>query len=86
MALARAVVNHPSILLADEPTGNLDSENSEIVLAMLQKLNGELGQTIAMITHNREAADYSMRIRMKDGQICSASIVESQNRQEVFTK
>ncbi len=87
VALARAVVNHPSILLADEPTGNLDSENSEIVLAMLQKLNGELGQTIAMITHNREAADYSMRIlRMKDGQICSDSTIESLDERGVFTK
>ena len=86
VALARAVVNHPSILLADEPTGNLDSENSEIVLTMLQKLNGELGQTIAMITHNREAADYSMRIlRMKDGQICSDSTVESRDEREVFS-
>jgi putative ABC transport system ATP-binding protein len=70
VALARAVVNRPSILLADEPTGNLDSENSEIVLRMLQRLNGELGQTIVMITHNPEAADYSMRtLRMKDGRI-----------------
>ena len=89
VALARAVVNRPSILLADEPTGNLDSENSEIVLAMLQKLNGELGQTIAMITHNPQAADYSMRIlRMKDGQVYSDSVVESHNHheREVFTE
>ncbi len=83
------MVNRPSILLADEPTGNLDSENSEIVLAMLQKLNGELGQTIAMITHNPQAADYSMRIlRMKDGQVYSDSVVESHNHheREVFTE
>jgi putative ABC transport system ATP-binding protein len=72
VALARAVVTSPSILLADEPTGNLDSENSDLVLEMLQRLNRELGQTIVMITHNPEAADYSRRtIRMKDGRICA---------------
>jgi putative ABC transport system ATP-binding protein len=70
VALARAVINNPSILLADEPTGNLDSTNSEAVLEILQKLNREMGQTIVMITHNREAADYSARtIRMKDGRV-----------------
>ncbi len=70
VALARAIINRPSILLADEPTGNLDSGSSGIVLDMLRKLNSELGQTIVMITHSREAADYSERIvRMKDGRI-----------------
>jgi putative ABC transport system ATP-binding protein len=70
VALARAIINSPSILLADEPTGNLDSVSSGIVLDMLQKLNSELGQTIVMITHSREAADYSDRVvRMKDGRI-----------------
>lgn len=70
VALARAVINRPSILLADEPTGNLDSASSDAVLKMLRKLNREMGQTIVMITHNREAADYSERtIRMKDGRI-----------------
>jgi putative ABC transport system ATP-binding protein len=70
VALARAVINRPSILLADEPTGNLDSSSSVMVLDTLQKLNQELGQTIVMITHNREASDYSERtIRMKDGRV-----------------
>jgi putative ABC transport system ATP-binding protein len=70
VALARAIINKPSILLADEPTGNLDSVSSGIVLDMLQRLNSELGQTIVMITHSREAADYSERVvRMKDGRI-----------------
>jgi putative ABC transport system ATP-binding protein len=56
--------------LADEPTGNLDSENSEIVLNMLQKLNREFQQTIVMITHNPEAATVANRtIEMRDGQI-----------------
>jgi len=70
VALARAVVNNPAIILADEPTGNLDSENSEIVLDMFRDLNRELGQTIIMITHNPEAAAVCSRtIRMRDGRV-----------------
>jgi putative ABC transport system ATP-binding protein len=70
VALARALVNQPAIVLADEPTGNLDSENSEIVLKMLRQSNQELGQTILMITHNPEAATYGDRIiHMRDGTI-----------------
>jgi putative ABC transport system ATP-binding protein len=70
VAIARAIVNHPAILLADEPTGNLDTENSEAVLGLLRDLNGRLGQTILMITHNPEAASYGDRIvRMRDGHI-----------------
>src|ERR1700728_1979707 len=70
VAIARAIVNRPAILLADEPTGNLDTENSNAVLAVLRDLNGRLGQTILMITHNPEAAGYGHRIvRMRDGQI-----------------
>ncbi len=52
VAIARAVVNRPKILLADEPTGNLDTENSEVVLNMLKELNRKFGQTILLITHN----------------------------------
>ena len=70
IAIARALVNHPAILLADEPTGNLDTENSEAVLKLLRDLNERLGQTILMITHNPEAAAYGHRvIRMRDGHI-----------------
>ena len=70
VALARAVVNRPSILLADEPTGNLDSENSQIVLDMLQTLNKKHRQTIVMITHDSEAAATASRIlEMRDGRI-----------------
>ena len=70
VALARALINKPSVVLADEPTGNLDSQNSEIVLAMLRRSNQELGQTVLMITHNPEAAKYGDRIiHMRDGQI-----------------
>ncbi len=68
VALARAVINRPAIILADEPTGNLDSENSEVVLNMLKQLNRELNQTIVMITHNPEAAAVASRmIEMRDG-------------------
>ena len=56
MALARALINKPAVVLADEPTGNLDSKNSDVVLSMLRKSNQELGQTVLMITHNPEAA------------------------------
>ncbi len=70
VALARAVVNNPAIILADEPTGNLDTENSEIVLEMFRELNEKFNQTIIMITHNPEAAAVCSRIiRMRDGVI-----------------
>ncbi len=70
VALARALINKPALVLADEPTGNLDSENSEIVLKMLRQTNQELGQTVLMITHNPEAARYGDRIiHMRDGGI-----------------
>ena len=70
VALARAVINRPAIILADEPTGNLDTENSEIVLDMFSELNEKLDQTIIMITHNPEAAAVCSRIiRMRDGHI-----------------
>jgi putative ABC transport system ATP-binding protein len=70
VALARALINKPAIVLADEPTGNLDSKNSEIVLNMLRHSNRELGQTVLMITHNPEAAAYGDRIiHMRDGEI-----------------
>ena len=70
VALARAIVNRPAIILADEPTGNLDSENSAIVLEMFEKLNRQLNQTIVMITHNPEAASVAARtVKMRDGMI-----------------
>ena len=70
VAIARAIVNQPAILLADEPTGNLDTENSKAVLEILADLNRRLGQTILMITHNPEAAAYGHHIvQMRDGRI-----------------
>lgn len=70
VALARAIVNGPAIILADEPTGNLDTENSAIVLDMFRELNEKFNQTIIMITHNPEAAAACSRtIQMRDGHI-----------------
>ncbi len=70
VALARAIVNGPAIILADEPTGNLDTENSQVVLDMFKELNEKFNQTIIMITHNPEAAAVCSRtIQMRDGHI-----------------
>ncbi len=70
VAIARAVITEPKLLLADEPTGNLDTQNSETVLRMLRQLNHELRQTIILITHNPEAASYADRtVHMRDGQV-----------------
>jgi putative ABC transport system ATP-binding protein len=70
VAIARALITRPAIVLADEPTGNLDTRNSEAVLSMLRRSNRELGQTTLMITHNPEAAAIAGRIlHMRDGEI-----------------
>ena len=72
VAIARALITRPAIVLADEPTGNLDTKNSEAVLQMLVRSNRELGQTTLMITHNPEAAAIAGRIlTMRDGKIVS---------------
>jgi len=72
VAIARAVICEPKILLADEPTGNLDSENSQAVLSVMRVLNENFRQTILMITHNPEAAAAADRVvRMRDGRIIS---------------
>ena len=73
VAIARALATKPTILLADEPTGNLDSRNSLAVLELLKDLNERFHQTILMITHNSDAAAFGHRImRMNDGQISEA--------------
>ena len=70
VAIARSLITRPAIVLADEPTGNLDTKNSDAVLSMLQRSNRELGQTTLMITHNPEAAAIAGRILyMRDGEI-----------------
>ncbi|HUK30484.1 MAG TPA: ABC transporter ATP-binding protein [Candidatus Acidoferrum sp.] len=77
VAIARAIINEPKIVLADEPTGNLDSKNSEIVLNMLRQLNKEFGQTIVMITHNPDAAAYGDSVvHMRDGVIVDEAMAD----------
>jgi putative ABC transport system ATP-binding protein len=70
VAIARALITRPAIVLADEPTGNLDTKNSDAVLSMLRQSSAELKQTVLMITHNPEAAQIADRILyMRDGEI-----------------
>ena len=70
VAIARALVNNPSIILADEPTGNLDTKTGEIVLATFQSLNREQHHTIILITHERDVAEHADRIiHIRDGHI-----------------
>ena len=76
IAIARALINAPAIVLADEPTGNLDSSNSTMILNLFRDLNQRAGQTIMMITHNHEAAAVGHRIiEMRDGRVVSHGIV-----------
>jgi len=75
VALARAIISEPKIVLADEPTGNLDTKSSDAVLSLLRHLNRELGQTIVMITHNPEAATYGNRVlHMRDGMVVDSVV------------
>lgn len=74
VAIARALVNDPSLILADEPTGNLDTKTGEIVLGAFQKLNKEHGRTVILITHEQDVAQYAERIiTIRDGIIVSDS-------------
>ncbi len=71
VAIARAMVNSPEILLADEPTGNLDTKRSAETVQVLRELNKNIGLTIITVTHNQELARYADRIlEMRDGQLC----------------
>ena len=70
VSIGRALINHPALLLADEPTGNLDSKNSKEIIALLRKFNKEAGQTVIIITHDERIALSADRvITIEDGQI-----------------
>jgi putative ABC transport system ATP-binding protein len=87
VAIARALITRPAIVLADEPTGNLDTKNSDAVLEMLVRSNRELGQTTLMITHNPDAAGIAGRIlHMRDGQIVSTQSGPGRGAREAMTE
>ena len=78
IAIARALIFQPPVLLADEPTGNLDSKTGEEILALLDDLHREFKTTILMVTHNDEAAQHCDRvIRLRDGKIVSTAAVKA---------
>ena len=70
VAIARGLIFHPDIILLDEPTGNLDSANSEGIMQLLKRVNSEFGTTVIQVTHNEHNAEYGSRIiRIRDGKI-----------------
>ncbi len=76
VAIARALVNEPTIILADEPTGNLDSRSGEEIMAIFQRLNSERGITVVFVTHDAEIAAHTRRIvHLHDGRIIGEEIV-----------
>jgi putative ABC transport system ATP-binding protein len=77
VAIARALINRPHVILADEPTGNLDSKTSQEILVELQRLNRDLGQTIIMVTHENDVAAYASRlVIIRDGLVANDSFVD----------
>jgi putative ABC transport system ATP-binding protein len=85
-AIARAIIHQPSLLLADEPTGNLDSKSSRIVMETLQTINATEGTTMLMVTHDPLAASYCHRlIFIKDGQLYN-ELYRGESRQAFFQK
>ncbi len=87
VAIARALANYPSLILADEPTGSLDSQTTQEIMGILKSLNEEEGVTIIMVTHDEEIAAWAKRnIRMLDGKIIEDTIYETDRKQPVFAK
>jgi len=79
VAVARSLVNHPALILADEPTGNLDSRTSVEVMEIFQRLNREMGITLVLVTHEPDIAEYAKRVIVfKDGKIKSDRSIEKQ--------
>ncbi|MEO2548905.1 ABC transporter ATP-binding protein [Enterococcus faecalis] len=84
VAVARAMIHHPQLLLADEPTGNLDTKSSKDVMGLLQQLNEEEAATILMVTHDPLAASYCKRIVfIKDGELID-EIIQNGNQKEFY--
>ena len=80
VAIGRALMCNPSIILADEPTGNLDSENSKEIMKLLKEANIQYNQTIVMVTHDNELAKYANRIiTIKDGKIVGDEVLNENN-------
>lgn len=86
-ACARAMINNPKMILADEPTGALDSRSAQMLLTTIQTMNQELGATILMVTHDAFTASYAKRILfLKDGQIFTEILRGEQSRKQLFGK
>ena len=84
VGIARALVKDPAILLADEPTGNLDSRSSEEIMAILQRLNRENGVTVVLVTHDAEVAEHAERaVHMLDGRVTADEVVRSRRTARV---
>jgi putative ABC transport system ATP-binding protein len=87
VAAARAIVNNPKLILADEPTGALDSKSAKLLLNSIEKLNDELEATILMVTHDAFTASYAHRILfIKDGKIFNELVRGEDSRKEFFNK
>ena len=81
VAIARALANNPDIIVADEPTGNLDSKSGAQVLEIIDALNKKQGKTVLMVTHEREIGEFAERIiNLKDGKIISNEIIKKRNK------
>ena len=86
-ACARAIINQPKLILADEPTGALDSHSSQMLLATIQSINEDLGATILMVTHDAFSASYANRILfLRDGAIFTEIFKGSDSRRTFFEK
>lgn len=86
-ACARAIINQPKLILADEPTGALDSHSSQMLLSTIQSINTELGATILMVTHDAFSASYANRILfLRDGEIFTEILKGSDSRTAFFEK
>ena len=86
-ACARAIINHPKLILADEPTGALDSHSSQMLLSTIQEMNEQMDATILMVTHDAFSASYCNRILfIKDGQVFNELHRGTDTRKEFFTK